>query len=890
MFNPLVTYDFHDKERYLNMASGARFHRGDLHIHSYGHDGSYDVNDEEMTPKNIIQKAIEKNLSIISITDHNRIANSIEAVRCSADLDILVIPGVEISTSQGHLLAYFPTIQDLEDCYGKLTFDSNKKFCSQTIYDCMEHVKKYGGFGILAHIEVDSGFEKSIVKFNEIFDIAFQHPAILALEITSKESINLYTELDDDLNRRNAMIRRNNKLALPSNYKLAKIMSSDSHSMNFFGKNLSGSERLTRFKMDQLTFESLRIALYSHDSRVRLEDDIPEALPRFKEFKATGGILDGMQLELSNNMNCIIGGRGTGKSTLLTAIQEASNNQVLETKIQKSSAWPSKIELKYEDEAGREFDCILEHGHYQCFNSSGEIVDIAIAIEAYHQGFTTFANNSDEDTKDSKLLNFFDGFTSVDYLVRDDHSVIVQLESNFDELERLTIEVDQSANIDKELGELVSKQAAYEEQNVGELMQLHSGLIAEEALRVEIETALSNLSDRYKKVLSDDSEIKEILQTDQSKVKAGSENLTNVINIVQDFSDIVVHHQELLNKALEEKLKLLRTEVKDWRAKERGEKAKIEVIKRHLDEQKIPYNEGNFVQLSTDITRLKARQKIIQRSRLRLNEVQKERRALFQKRKKIHADIHNKRLKFCTRINQDLSDSVDGLFVDSKIGNGFMSKDFSSFLKKEMEWHRWTNSDKISNAVSPIQFYENMKFKRYQFLSDLGFSQDDVDAIVGCISGLKLDKVLSLPFQERPKLTVTKHNKATSSADIKDISELSLGQQQSIMLSILILSDSTLPLLIDQPEDNLDSEFIFNSVVSNLRRCKEKRQIILVTHNSNIGVLGDAELVIPLVASSHQSTVTGAGSIDNSQTQSLCCEILEGGRRAFTTRKEIYGI
>ncbi|TOL39961.1 hypothetical protein CGH98_24495, partial [Vibrio parahaemolyticus] len=76
-----------------------------------------------------------------------------------------------------------------------------------------------------------------------------------------------------------------------------------------FGKNASGADRLTRFKLDELSFDGLRIALMSHDSRVRLEDDVPIALPRFKEIKAFGGILDGMSIELSNNMNCIIGGR-----------------------------------------------------------------------------------------------------------------------------------------------------------------------------------------------------------------------------------------------------------------------------------------------------------------------------------------------------------------------------------------------------------------------------------------------------------------------------------------------------------------------------------------------------------------------------------------------------
>ncbi|MBW5820922.1 TrlF family AAA-like ATPase [Yersinia enterocolitica] len=872
------------------MSYGAHFHRGDLHIHSFGDGGSYDVTDDQMTPENIIIKAIEKDLSIISITDHNKIKNSIEAVRIASETELLVIPGIEVSTTQGHLLVYFPTIQDLENFYGKLTFDAAKKFCSQGIYDCLEYATKYKGIGVLAHIEVDSGFEKTIGKFNEVFDVAFQHPAILALEIKNHSSVNNYTEYDDSADRKNAMRKRNAQLGFPVDYKLAKVMSSDAHSMNAFGKNASGADRLTRFKMDELSFDSLRIALISHDSRVRLEDEIPLAIPRFKEFKAKGGILDGMSFEFRNNMNCIIGGRGTGKSTLITAIQEASNNPVNTTNIQKSTAWPDKIELKYENEAGQEFDCVLEHGKLECFNEQGELIDVVIPIEAYSQGFTTFANNLERDDKDEKLLSFFDGFTNIEHLKKDDESKITQLITNFGHFERLTNEISQKAEVEKELAQQLSKKEAYEKQNVGELMKLHSGLIEEEALRSDLEISLKNLKKKYELVLSDKAELTDLLSIDVAKVLVGNEHITKVIHIIQSFSDIVDHHQKELNRELTEKLDLLRAEVVEWRKKEKGAKDSIEAIKKKLDEDKIPYDEAKFVKLSTDITNLQRRSKDIERAEKQFTEIKSERMELLKARNSINSNIHTKRLSLCTRINRDLSKSVDGLFVNAKIGSGYLSKDFSLFIKQAMGWHRWANSDKIANAISPLAFYNQMRFKKYNFLAELEFEQNEINEIAQKFTGLMLERVISIPFQERPELTVSRHDKENGNAIVKDISELSLGQQQSIMLSILIQSESCLPLIIDQPEDNLDSEFIFNSVVSNLRKCKERRQIIVVTHNSNIGVLGDAELVIPLVGSNDKSSISSLGSIDNSKTQEHCCEILEGGKRAFTTRKEIYRI
>src|SRR5690625_5239158 len=95
--------------------NGASFKRADLHIHSYGfEDGSYDVKDESMTPEAIVDLAIKENLEVVSITDHNEIQNSIKAFKYAVEKNILVLLGIEVSTVNGHLLSYFPTIEKLK--------------------------------------------------------------------------------------------------------------------------------------------------------------------------------------------------------------------------------------------------------------------------------------------------------------------------------------------------------------------------------------------------------------------------------------------------------------------------------------------------------------------------------------------------------------------------------------------------------------------------------------------------------------------------------------------------------------------------------------------------------------------------------------------------------
>jgi predicted metal-dependent phosphoesterase TrpH len=95
----------------LKQDRGARFYRGDLHIHSIGH--SHDVSDANATPEAIVKLAKKEGLDLIAIADHNEISGIAEAVKLGESTGVLVIPAVELSTAHGHLLCYFPTVEAL---------------------------------------------------------------------------------------------------------------------------------------------------------------------------------------------------------------------------------------------------------------------------------------------------------------------------------------------------------------------------------------------------------------------------------------------------------------------------------------------------------------------------------------------------------------------------------------------------------------------------------------------------------------------------------------------------------------------------------------------------------------------------------------------------------
>jgi len=117
---------------------------------------------------------------------------------------------------------------------------------------------------------------------------------------------------------------------------------------------------------------------------------------------------------------------------------------------------------------------------------------------------------------------------------------------------------------------------------------------------------------------------------------------------------------------------------------------------------------------------------------------------------------------------------------------------------------------------------------------------------------------------------------------------LSLGQKGTVLLKILLAEEDT-PLIIDQPEENLDNEFIYETLVGAFRDAKLTRQVIIATHNANLVVNTDAEQVI--VANYDDNTIGfESGSLENSDIRERVTTILEGGEEAFRRREERYEI
>ncbi|WP_291635626.1 TrlF family AAA-like ATPase [Clostridium sp.] len=885
---------------YSLINSGAKFYKADLHIHSYGDEGSFDVTDTTMTPENIVDTAINKGLSIIAITDHNEEQNVKKAITYAEDKNILVIPGIEVSTLQGHLLLYFEKYEELKNFRGKLTISDNRETCTQGIVDCLNFAKQYNGIGVLAHIELSSGFEKTINRFDPKMSAIIKHENLLGLEISSKDSVNLYTNIDTTehaVERMHFIKERIETLDLELDFEFPKLMSSDAHNLDKLGVNASGETKLTRLKLDTLSFHAFRIALLSSNSRVRIENFIPEKLPHFIGMNISGGLLNNQAIHFSNNLTCIIGGRGTGKSTMLESIRECSGNKS-EMSVVDCEVWPDQIMLTYEDETGQLINFSREK-NAKAINLTDRDGISKIQIESYGQGETAKTIQFSEKNPQF-LIDFLNSFLDLDVLNTEDNTYREQLNDNQSKLRDMRIKVSQIPEVTKMKNNLEGKLRQLQQEKAHELVNFHLALIKEKKIRKSISDDLNELVAKYKDILSDKTIFDNFESIDGEEIKVGKDNFLQVKEIVKKFGEIVSTTQTELSTELTEKISELKIQLTDWASKEKDIQVKIDAKKKELEEKGIPFDLGKINQITKDVVVYQNKLKDLKKKEFDLKELLKVRSQLITKRIDVKNKIYYLHQNFGKTINENLKNSVDNFFVSVKYKQGKYSTTFENAIKNLSQWRLLKKSELFVNNITPIEFAQAVRNKDLNFMKEITnqsvrvYSDEEISSLlIKAQDNHNYEDFDSLYFDDKPSIIITKiaiNEEGENQTICRSLSQLSLGQQQSILLAILLQSKSKVPLLIDQPEDNLDSEFIYKSIVTNLRKIKEFRQVIIVTHNPNIAVLGDAELIIPLKSTSLRSLIMERGSIDNDETRKDCCEILEGGKQAFKRRREIYKI
>jgi energy-coupling factor transporter ATP-binding protein EcfA2 len=213
---------------------------------------------------------------------------------------------------------------------------------------------------------------------------------------------------------------------------------------------------------------------------------------------------------------------------------------------------------------------------------------------------------------------------------------------------------------------------------------------------------------------------------------------------------------------------------------------------------------------------------------------------------------------------------------------------YQQMLVDGLRGARVRNHDEIIAAIMQLrpeqlaQIIQSNDCELFDELTSFGRerSRKILDSFRDTLDPLALE-VIAIEDRIAIELNVSSAGKA----NFKDASDLSRGQKCTALLPILLARRDS-PLIIDQPEDNLDNHFIFETVVNAVQRLKKRRQMIFITHNANIPVLAEADLVLVMNSDGRIGVIEKSGTVDQCREQII--DLLEGGREAFELRSKRY--
>ncbi|MEV0611519.1 PHP domain-containing protein [Polymorphospora rubra] len=332
----------------------ARFWAVDLHVHTPA-SRDVDVHTYGATePRQIVDAAIAAGLHAIAVTDHNTAGWCDRMAEAARDTTLVVLPGLELSTAEGHLLAIWEEgtlAQHLEDVLvelGVVRADHGDlhKALDKGFADTAKIIAARGGLAIPAHADGEKGLLRLAVadRINQtLLDDAIS--AVEIVDVTEAERI---------------------KARLDGRRELALVRSSDTTAPGVSWHVLPGiGHRRTWIKASRPDLRGLRHALADPELRVRLDEPGAPEHTVIESVTVTGGFLDGQQFQFSCDLNCLLGGTGAGKSLLIELLRFALDQQT------DAGDFPQvrkevDSRLKYALTSGSTVEVVLTRGYARC--------------------------------------------------------------------------------------------------------------------------------------------------------------------------------------------------------------------------------------------------------------------------------------------------------------------------------------------------------------------------------------------------------------------------------------------------------------------------------------------------------------------------------------------
>jgi hypothetical protein len=880
------------------VTNGARFVRADLHIHSVA--SLEDVAATSgMTVGAIVDAALAAGVEIISITDHNSIDAIPSALEYSANFSdrLLFIPGVELTTTQGHLLVYFDPADTakLEQFFHRLDIvrDNQGSRVQSSMIEVIRRAADLGGLCVAAHIDTAIGFEVGHPGFPAWKKDLISESGLRGLEFRDAKNASWYTADDaandpESIERRKYARARAENPAVP-NAALGRFHNSDAHTI----AQLIPPVAMTRIKVSALNFESFRAALADPEARIRIDELLPRAIPRIIGLGIDGGFLDGTVIRFADNLNILFGGRGTGKSTAVRALAFAFGRESLsavDAPFQNVSVFcedASGVSYRFDRAAGGDvFARIRKEG------SVAAVLSNTFPVEYYAQGeLGRVAQRSLTDA--SALQAFLDRHISFEGLLEQEAAAAEDARDIALQLAPLREVQNTRKAFAEQLQSLEERLRASEGSKIKQVAEFQNKLTAERTLR----TNYSELLSHYRRGISlrnltrEPKQLRELSRIESFR-KSTAETFAAIESQVDEINDFLIAKTRDINARLLQAAVEIEKQIAEIDQHHVDAEAQVQLYVEELKDKGLATSIAELNDLSkrkavlvSQIARVDSQKAAHDEMSVRFDEG-------LARLGMLRREVAQRRAKQREELNVGFNRDNYGRFEVLLIPDGGLSApEFETFLAGRLEgtYYQAESIAKLRDSIAPGELADLLEARDLAALMA-------IDAIGAKWAAVFLERLggvaaylhlRTLPWTKAPRFKVI--DRATRVTI--PFAHLSDGQKHTVMLTIALLAGAHYPLIIDQPEDDLDSQFIAERVVRTLRAVKELRQIVLVTHNANIAVLGDSEELLAMVHDdAGGGRIASRGSIDDPETKIAVQNCLEGGVAALRHRLAVYGL
>ncbi len=859
--------------------NGARWLRADFHLHTPA--------DKEFTATvaEYVAALQQANVSVGLITNHNKFdRDEYKAVRKVAEQNgIFLLSGVELSVQGGStgihiLVAFDPSTwvfnKENTDFINRLldaafehvpNRENENTACGWTLSQTLERLDEHrqhgrDSFVVLAHVDDAKGaFEELGAGLRSHFNELFQRTVLGTQKARSQNNWNNLTQW------------------LGTDWRPSRVEGSDCKKLEDVGRAHmeGGVQKETWLKLGAFTFDAVRLALLMKDQRVTGSCPSPR-VGTLEMVKWTGaaGLMDGREVAFNSDLNNLIGIRGSGKSSLLESLRyvldiplppNAEDADYKETLVQRTLGSGGKIVATITARDGTRYRVERILGDSAKVFRDGQVIPNlrpSGILKVRYFGQKDLAKFG-ESRFARELVNRFAGRDQEDDQTA---SLRAQIEQRLvtlahgqnrlakrEEIASQLTELDEDLKRFKQHGleDKLKEQIALEKdlEQAGSVVELEQDVIAAAESLVDDYAAALKAAATYKP--ASDVERYEEIQKALRKFMVAFEQLDAVI-------------REL--KAIRGDTGIARDKLAAFLASKKEKFAQIRA-NLHLKGELSP---DTFIELSRRKQNLEAQHKELATLQTKQGQFEQALRQDLIRLQQLWQDAHQQRLQDIERLNASSTDlRIELKFKGDKVA--FVER--LSGLISGLQRRTW---QRVAEAFSDgVELYLDV-FGDAQRCTAAGLNQEQ---IVKLREGLAA--VLKDVITWRPPDEVRIFYKG------EPLHEHSVGQRATALMLFLLSQEDFDVLVVDQPEDDLDNQTLFEEVIKRLLGLKGQRQVIFSTHSPNIPVLGDAEQVVHCqYAPSHIATLTG--SIDAPHMQQEIIRVMEGGKDAFRLRQQIY--